>query len=480
VNAFAALLVTLFFLACLLFTFVAFTRGLGHIKKNWARFAANLDLQLTGRNPWKPQVEGQVEGYPIKVETRTTGQGTNRKSFTRITVSGEGKLSAEVKIKPKGLLSGIEQFLSGNDVDTQDSEFDKQIAVSGDPVDATAVLDEQTRGLVRGLVNVLNARVERSDVTIELPHLIRSEAMLNQYVSGAIAIAQGLAWKGSPALDHLLHNASFDSNAAVRLNNLKVMIAHYPVAHQTLRAARQLINDAQSPESQLTAAVFLRREGLPTLAALATSIQLPGPIRVQALTSLASQVSVEETLAVTSRIVSLPADPIVVQAVSNILGSLPSQAALFLLLQLLKKADGGSVRPIATALGIRGEARAQTGLLNALEDEPNVDNQIAIIDALGKLGELRVVEYLLPFSKGVLQDYSLKNSARRAIASIQARHGGGESGTLSITDAEEDGALSMSVEGGALALDENAEVERHPTEQQHHEAASEAEVTVDE
>lgn len=477
-NAFAVLLVTLFFFACLAFTFVAFTRGLGHIRQNWSRFASNLDLQLTGRNPWRPQVEGQVEGYPLKVETRTTGQGTNRKSFTRITVSGEGKVSPEVKIKPKGLLSGIEQFLSGNDVDTQDSEFDKQVAVSGDTVDATAVLDEHTRGLIRGLVNVLNARVERSDVTVEIPALVRSEAMLNQYVSGAIAIAQGLAWKGTPAIDHLLHNASHDSNPAVRLNNLKVMIAHYPVAHQTLQAARRLINDVGSPETQLTAAISLRQEGLPTLVSLATSIEAPGPIRAHALTNLASQVPVEETLAVTSRIVSLPAEPVVVQAVANILGSLPSEAALFLLLQQLKKADGGSVRTIATALAIRGEARAQTGLLSALEGELNVDNQIAIIDALGKLGELRVVEYLLPFSKGVLQDYSLKNSARRAIASIQARHGGGEAGTLSITNAEEDGALSMSVQQGGLALDESAG-ERPRQAEDELEVAADAEVTAD-
>jgi HEAT repeat protein len=99
----------------------------------------------------------------------------------------------------------------------------------------------------------------------------------------------------------------------------------------------------------------------------------------------------------------------------------------------------------AAALGEIGDAQAEPALISMLA---HVDAEVreAAARALGKLGTVRAVQFLLPFTEGVLHPH-VAAAARDAIRSIQARLGDVAAGRLAIApDAAEAGALSVASE----------------------------------
>lgn len=89
-----------------------------------------------------------------------------------------------------------------------------------------------------------------------------------------------------------------------------------------------------------------------------------------------------------------------------------------------------------TALGARGE----DGLLTLTHD-PALDVRLVAVRALGHCGRLSAVEPLTLYQQGLIFPEE-RAAARRAIDRIQARHGGGERGAVSL----------LAGEGGAIAL----------------------------
>ncbi len=119
--------------------------------------------------------------------------------------------------------------------------------------------------------------------------------------------------------------------------------------------------------------------------------------------------------------------------------------------------------PLVAALAaahLGDEAR----LLALLEVE-QAPVRIAAARGLERCGTLGAVERLLPVTEGVLTPAVVKRAAREAIDAIQARHGTGERGAFSLSDAPDPsgavsltagqaGAVSLAEERGVIALPE--------------------------
>ncbi|MBI5545185.1 MAG: hypothetical protein HY901_14950 [Deltaproteobacteria bacterium] len=116
------------------------------------------------------------------------------------------------------------------------------------------------------------------------------------------------------------------------------------------------------------------------------------------------------------------------------------------LLGLTRLQEQGLGHALVQAFVSLGEATAEGGLLDLLgQDLAAVSREAAA--GLGAIGTIRSIESLLPLAEGVLTDAALRDVARAAIRSIQARLGDAAAGKLSVAEAGS-GNLSV-VEGNA-------------------------------
>jgi len=92
-------------------------------------------------------------------------------------------------------------------------------------------------------------------------------------------------------------------------------------------------------------------------------------------------------------------------------------------------------------LGNIKEKKAADWLIKHLNINDN-DKKISVINALGKIGSIKAVEYLLPLTKG-LNPSNVKKASLDAIQKIQANIPEDQKGDLTLTEIEKAGELSL-------------------------------------
>jgi len=117
-----------------------------------------------------------------------------------------------------------------------------------------------------------------------------------------------------------------------------------------------------------------------------------------------------------------------------------------LLIEFFERMDPRNVTPCITylqAIAATGDARVGPRLVPHLES-PYEDVQLAVIVALGSVGDLSAVSALKPLTEGLFRAAHLKGAARSAIEAIRAREGARSlPGALSLAEGAGAGGLSL-------------------------------------
>ena len=347
------------------------------------------------------------------------------------------------------------------EIEVGDAEFDSAARVEGSPAFAHAVLDGETRRLLRKLFRgareeperrcrMPSGRLEPGVLRVEIPDLalgvlggglpdpfVGDRGRLADALAASIALARRLAAPDDLAR-RIVENLKGERVARVRRASLGVLVRDYPDDPATREA---LVAAREDPDAdvRLRAAIALGPEGRDVLRALAAGEGADDDTTARAVAALEPDLTVDEAAgwlrsALRTRRVGTA------EACTVALGRRGGPEAIALLGRVLAVETGDLARAAARALAMTGDAAAEEPLLRALaEGARDGDVRITAATALGHVGTAAAVG---PLQEAAAGDAGMRRAARQAIAGIQSRLTGAEAGQLSLAAGGE-GALTL-------------------------------------
>jgi len=428
-----------------------------------------------------------VSSSLLWIRTRLTGRvGPLRVSFeryraadeygTRVVVDGLGHSSGELDLRAENVGSAIKKALGAREIETGDAPFDDSFYVRGDARVVRAILDTETRWLLRGLLNrPVMAEMRRLVALFGLiPHfedrkarLSVSDGALRVEVPGSnfrtlvaeiLAAARRLvAPEDIP--ERLAHNARHDSRAGAQVANLLTLAREYPAHPRTRETLRELCQHSSDTEVRLRAAIELGEEGWETLRRIASSLSTADSCAARALDALGEGLFREQAEAFVRR--ALPQKRLATaRAAIRALGRIGGAEVVPPLVAALDEDDAAVVAAALTALGESGAAEAEDFLIRALGRQ-SPELWIPAAEALGRVGSARAVASLRELASRRPLDPGVRRATRQAVAEIQSRLEGATPGQLSLAEGEF-GRLSLAEEDRRGSVSLSSEVRDEP------------------
>ena len=408
-----------FFIAFALLILFVVIRQFMATNDAWRGEASQLGLRFSAGVIGKRRIKGEIQGYPVLVETFTSDEETH----TRMMLDSRGRIPSGIQLRAEGSWAGVTKVFTGEDILTGDEGFDAAVNVSGPEPIAVAFLGQEARTSVLELL-AAGGSVRQGCVRLEFKGAMSGPGEISQAVESLLGLVSDLP--PGTVLERLLANATDDPNPGVRLRNLRLLADKFRSEEETKRAAEAVLADPE-PAIRLLAATLVRgSQGLAALKALIEEPDISDEVRRDAV-----------------RAAGASRDP----------------SLLELLYALVPKRDPALAEAVATALGQLGKAEAETSLLRLMSRE-STEVKRAAAAALGLVGTVRAVEPLLQLAAGPLGE-----TARDAVRRIQARLGGdAQAGRLSVAaqDAAA-GGLSIAAEGGELSVAEDHKAAEDPS-----------------
>ncbi len=335
------------------------------------------------------------------------------------------------------------------EVVTGDSQFDESVVLHGDPQEALAHLDAEARRSVRRLLAQSGAYVGAAEIGFEGPKTDSDPQTLRRLVTDLVSAGEVLSNDGRPRPETLAHNAISDPVGAVRLRNLRALLAAFPESPDARRAAQQAMGTTDH-YARFEGARFLGNDGVPCMVALVGDALAVVSLRTQALSWLLSERTPQQAapaLEAALRSGHEQLERAAIKAVADLRygGLTPAIGDL---------ADGCNAETavlIAETLGLLGGTAVEQVLVALLRRRDNTV-RIACAQALSKVGSVLAVEPLLPLTEGLFTSGDVKEAAKDAVEKIRARIGPADHGRLSLVEGDDDrGALTLA-HNGELSL----------------------------
>ncbi len=244
----------------------------------------------------------------------------------------------------------------------------------------------------------------------------------------------------------LLHNIRHDEAESVRAKSVDMLLGRF-AKHRESTLAVALVDT--SPAVRFAAARHLGDEGFDVVLAVLNDPSSSDGLQERALRYLIRHFPPSKIIGVLKDIVC-EGDSGKRNIAIRHLGELRHAPAIDWMQQIVATSDHRTTVDIATALADIGRPESEPILLKLLST-PNLDVQLAAVDALGSVGRIGVVERLLPFSRSRLTDARLQLAASTAIRMIQARRARTGSGALSVVQDSAAGSLSVTAPSGAVS-----------------------------
>jgi len=414
-------------------------------------------------------VEGALDGQQVRIEEiqrenqliPDVPDSDRIRSGWRIRVRPPGGIPWNLQLCREGRSYGVRKKFTGHDIQIGDDEFDRAFLItSPNPAGVIGLLGSNTRSFIRHAVGTHDWIIDGSCIRCELRALPGDADELDRLVQDAIGLSMSLVPRGTVE-EMLIDNLFSERLVGVRLRNLE-MLARLPRTPEIERALERAAGDSAWAVS-VAAAEYLGERGLGSLMAATTNA--PGHLAVQAVHALSQYdgEAVRETVRVA---LEHPREDVVSAAI-EVVGKWrdeKSMAALGLI--LAGQRSPGLRAAAAEAIGRLRLDEARPVLVRAL-DRPDVDVRLAVVKALGRVGQADDVMQLLEIAdKG--ETRALRMAARQSVAAIQLNLGQVERGWTSMVERRpEDGALSIdeAAPPGALSVEgaeEPPETKRGP------------------
>ena len=417
--------------------------------QQWRSVAETLGLQeVEARlSPVGPRLSGRAGRRRVSFERALKDRNV---LVTRVTVSGDSGISLRLEATRGGVEKWLGQ-LDEREIELGDDPFDAEVEVRGAVDRVRALLDAETRTLVRRMLHSRleapgrravsirgSAWLEHGDFHAELledptPPL---PSELAEAAGALLAIAE--LFEGPANVpERLAGNIEREPQWRVRLRGLELLATSYPNDRATTAALRRGLDD-DVPEVRLQAAIALGEEGRRTLLEIATAESVEDATAAYAIDVLGARFGADAAESVLRRALRLrrvhSAD-----ACIQVLASAGGPAAP-LLAKVLSVETGPLAVAAARALKTCASADAEDALLEALRrGQPEL--AVVVIEALGRCGSARAVLPIKEAAAGGDGD-AVRRAARQAVAEIQSRLPGASPGQLSLTGGEA-GRLSL-------------------------------------
>ncbi len=425
-------------------------------KEQWRRalYAVSEEFGLTYSNGTlfkAAKSTGSTAGFPLTVDSYTVSTGKSSQTFTRIVLTGAGKLP-RLLLEKEGIGSSIKKAFVGEDIQIGDDRFDETIVLRGSEDDAVIYLDEQTRDRAIAAI-AAGAKLKDGNIKLVRSGLVYEADKLVRMVSKVVDLASSLHSGNTSIQQRLMATATQDSSTSVRKAALKLLLRSYPDTPEAKKAAHSGL-DSRDPAIRLTAARALHEWEVITKALLNTHVPMAtrlsaaeligsksnSPNVAAALEEQLSRHDSDETLqtevlAAMFRMVYEPTTAQLAPYAAAKKAELREQVALH-----LRRLPGAKAEPL---------------LISMLENEEEDSVLVRIAEALAQTGSIAAVEPLLKHTKGILNAGRVKDACRTAVKSIQERAGEVDGGRLSVVAAE-GGGLAVASEEGALGIASDA------------------------
>jgi len=402
-----------------------------------------LGLEFTdGRREEGCHLRGRVSG----VETSVTCEHRKGDLFgTSVSVRPHPPLE-EIQLLPsrwrneRPEIEGAVPAMTA-DVETGDPLFDRLFDVGGRASLARALLTHPVRASLTKLARHAAVYLVGGRLTWDVLGPPWPEESVTTLVRDVLAAVQAFPQVGDVprALANL---AAHDPVPGVRAHCLTTLLEDYPDRHGTGEALEAGLRDS-SDWVRVVAATALGSGGMEVLREIAKSGDSSQAAAARAVTVLGRRLSTPETLAILDASLACKRLGVAVAAIET-LGHLDDDQARARLRTLLGGDNEELASVAAGALGTAGRGEAERILLGelGLRSRPV---QLAIIDALSKVGGAATVARLNALLEPVGVDQELAKSVQQAIAAIGARLPNTLGGRLSLAKGPE-GELSLAAD----------------------------------
>lgn len=442
----------------------------------WRSVAERLGLGdlATELRSLHPGLTARVGRHRVRFERHRDAADPSL-AFTRVTVEG----NSGITLRPEGSTAELSERVGEREIELGDDAFDAEVNVHGDSERVRAILDAETRGIVR---RMLASRIEvpgRPPVTIPGPIVLvhghlradfleRPGSLLIEELAEGVAALLALAERFQRPVDvakRLATSIRHEPHWRVRLYGLEVLSANHPKYPATMAALRHALAD-EVAEVRLQAAIGLGEEGRPALLEIALGGEGQGSLA--GITGCRAVEDATVAHAIDALGDSFPVDacgPVLLRALRarrvhtadaciRALGRGGGSAAVELLAKVLSRETGPLAVAAAQALGKCHAGAAEAALLDALDgDVP--DLRVPAIEALGHTGSARAVPAIKEAAEAADAGAEVRRAARQAVAEIQSRLPGASPGQLSLAEGEA-GRLSLAADDprGRVSLPE--------------------------
>ncbi len=414
--------------------------------QGWRTAAADLGLQKVQSRlsiAGNPQLSGLAGRRRVSLERLSTG---DKLHVTKVTIAGHSGISLRLQ-EARGRL---EKWLDEREIELGDEVFDSEVEVHGPADRVRALLDAETRTIVRGMLHNRLELPGRPAVTVRGPvsieygdlyaHLPENPppppSELVEVVGALLVVAERFERPASLS-ERLARSIESEPQWRVRLRGLELLATSYPNDRATAEALRRGLAD-EVPEVRLQAAIALGDEGRATLLEIASAEDVEDATAAHAIDVLGDRFPADAALAVLRHALRRrrlhTAD-----ACIQLLGRVGGETATPVLCRVLVVETGQLAVAAAQALKKCAGPEAEEALLEALgHGEP--DLAVPVLEALGRCGSAGAVLPIQEAAEDAGDD--VRRAARQAVATIQSRLPGASPGQLSLAGGEV-GQLSL-------------------------------------
>lgn len=356
--------------------------------------------------------QGLVQGVPLTLDTYTVSTGKSSATYTRVAARPPW-LPADFTLKPEGLGASLGKLFLGADLALGDERFDEAVVVRADERLARAVLDVDTRQLVRVALDA-GIVVEDGQIRWVKGGVVHDVDLLAKYIGQVAELARAL--EPGDVRARLLKVVQTDPDIEVATGALQILQAQWRL---TPEEQQRLLAHPRATV-RLAVAPFLGAQAWQALEALFDDVRQASTDRIRALELLDR---IDRPHAVRF-------------ALDRVTRTQPTEIAVALLDHLAAAETCPPLADLAELVGLRSEAlrrslarilfhskaAAEAQLLELLADS---DDEVAALAARGlaRHGSPAAVARLRERAKGFLVDGDLKRAVEAAIAAIQQQVG---------------------------------------------------------
>jgi hypothetical protein len=399
---------------------------------------------------------GQSGGQLVRFQV--TGKG---KVGTRIVITDQRPGRAQsLTLRREDLGTALRKRGGLREIQIGDADFDQAVFIEGPPTLARAILDAETRGIVRSVLFEAGVRRSHGSAWLKTTAVAfeAGELRVDVDASSAAALGELLARARPDALRtfleaarclcrpddiavRLARTARSEPVDAARLQDLLTLAREFPEHAATRVALRAGLID-RDEEIRLRCAMALGDEGHDVLLALASARRVCESCSARAVTALHELLPLERAQKILSHALRARRLPVAAAAL-EVLGQRRTPEMIPTIAHVLRQEKGELAIAAARALATSGLPAAEPPLIEALgRDDRNIC--IAAAQGLGRVGSAAAI---LPLKDAMARhdDRDLDRATRQAIAEIKSRRPGATPGQLSLADTQSQPAGQLSL-----------------------------------